>query len=49
MALFKYPHVKDIWQAYLAFFNQRYGGKKVERARDLYRQAIDEVGGLSGW
>ncbi|KAL6771434.1 XAB2 [Auxenochlorella protothecoides x Auxenochlorella symbiontica] len=43
VALFKYPHVKDIWQAYLAFFNQRYGGKKVERARDLYRQAIDEA------
>lgn len=49
VALFKYPHVKDIWQAYLAFFNQRYGGRKVERARDLYRQAIDEVGGGCQW
>ncbi|KAL4450099.1 hypothetical protein ABPG77_010768 [Micractinium sp. CCAP 211/92] len=43
IALFKYPHVKDIWTAYLTQFVQRYGGKKVERARDLFRQAIDEA------
>ncbi len=43
VALFKYPHVKDIWQAYLMNFVQRYGGKKLERTRDLFRQAIEEV------
>jgi hypothetical protein len=87
IALFKYPHVKDIWASYLTQvgacsqqrrtgkgppvsctapwlhatrprtpcplnntpppshpqFVARYGGKKVERARDLFRQAIDEA------
>jgi pre-mRNA-splicing factor SYF1 len=43
IALFKYPHVKDIWTTYLTQFVARYGGKKVERARDLFRQAIDEA------
>jgi hypothetical protein len=43
VAAFKYPHVKDIWQAYLAHFVQRYGGTKLERARDLFRQALNEV------
>eukprot|EP00887_Chlorella_sp_A99_P004836 scaffold4.g4836.t1 len=43
VALFKYPHVKDIWAAYLTQFVQRYGGKKVERARDLFRQATEEA------
>lgn len=45
VSLFKYPHVKDIWQSYLAHFVQRYGGTKLERARDLFRQAIAEVRG----
>ncbi|EFJ51030.1 hypothetical protein VOLCADRAFT_103670 [Volvox carteri f. nagariensis] len=43
IALFKYPHVKDIWSAYLAAFVDRYGGKKLERARDLYEQAIKDA------
>ncbi|KAI7844217.1 hypothetical protein COHA_002351 [Chlorella ohadii] len=43
ISLFKYPHVKDIWTTYLTQFVARYGGKKVERARDLFRQAIDEA------
>lgn len=43
VALFKYPHVRDIWKAYLLHFVGRYGGKKLERARDLFRQAIEEV------
>ena len=43
VALFKYPHVKDIWAAYLTDFVGRYGGKKVERTRDLFRQACDEA------
>ena len=37
---FKYPHVKDIWLAYLQEFVARYGGRKLERARDLYEQAV---------
>ena len=43
MALFKYPHAKDIWNAYLAQFVQRYGGSKLERARDLFRHALEMV------
>lgn len=43
VALFKWPHVKDLWQAYLAQFVQRYKGAKLERARDLFRQAIESV------
>jgi len=37
---FRYPHVGDIWLAYLADFVARYGGRKLERARDLYEQAL---------
>lgn len=43
VSLFKWPHVRDLWQAYLAQFVQRYKGSKLERARDLFRQAIDSV------
>lgn len=39
VAVFKYPHAKDIWQAYLKHFVTRYGGTKLERARDLFEQA----------
>ena len=43
IALFKWPHVKDIWQAYLSQFVDRYKGTKLERARDLFKQALDKV------
>eukprot|EP00192_Tetraselmis_astigmatica_P009541 CAMPEP_0117678744 /NCGR_PEP_ID=MMETSP0804-20121206/17458_1 /TAXON_ID=1074897 /ORGANISM="Tetraselmis astigmatica, Strain CCMP880" /LENGTH=902 /DNA_ID=CAMNT_0005488147 /DNA_START=252 /DNA_END=2960 /DNA_ORIENTATION=+ len=43
VSLFKYPHVKDIWQAYLTHFSERYGGKKLERTRDLFEQALDST------
>ncbi len=43
VSLFKYPHSKDIWSAYLTKFVARYGGKKLERARDLFRHALREV------
>ena len=43
MALFKYPHVKDIWAAYLGHFVARFKGTKLERARDLFRQALSQV------
>ncbi|MCO5551628.1 hypothetical protein L7F22_005133 [Adiantum nelumboides] len=40
---FKYPHVRDIWTTYLAKFVERYGGKKLERARDLFEQAVEKA------
>ncbi|KAI8474630.1 MAG: transcription-coupled DNA repair protein, partial [Monoraphidium minutum] len=40
VALFKYPHVGDVWQAYLKQFVARYGGTKLERARDLFESAL---------
>ena len=43
VALFKYPHSKDIWAAYLSHFVARYKGTKLERARDLFKQALSQV------
>eukprot|EP00798_Chlamydomonas_sp_ICE-L_P015815 gene15815-21933_t len=43
VALFKYPHVKDIWQTYLQQFVERYGGSKLERARDLFEHALTQA------
>ncbi|KAG9488660.1 hypothetical protein GDO78_004942 [Eleutherodactylus coqui] len=41
IALFRWPNVYDIWSTYLSKFIARYGGKKLERARDLFEQALD--------
>ena len=41
LALFKYPHLKDIWTAYLNDFTERYKGTKVERTRELFREACE--------
>jgi len=41
VALFRYPYVKPIWTVYLSKFVARYGGAKLERARDLFEQALD--------
>ncbi|CAK9877717.1 unnamed protein product [Sphagnum jensenii] len=41
--IFKYPHVREIWTTYLSKFVSRYGGKKLERARDLFEQAVEKV------
>ncbi|XP_043940382.1 pre-mRNA-splicing factor SYF1 isoform X2 [Protopterus annectens] len=41
ISLFKWPNVFDIWNTYLSKFIERYGGKKLERARDLFEQALD--------
>uniref|UniRef100_A0A8C4QSM6 XPA binding protein 2 n=1 Tax=Eptatretus burgeri TaxID=7764 RepID=A0A8C4QSM6_EPTBU len=41
VALFRWPNVFDIWNTYLVKFIERYGGKKLERARDLFEQALD--------
>ena len=41
VALFKFPHVLPIWSVYLHKFVARYGRAKLERARDLFEQALD--------
>jgi pre-mRNA-splicing factor SYF1 len=43
VALFPFPHVKDIWLAYLTKFVERYKNRKLERARELYEQAVEKV------
>ncbi|KAK9127271.1 hypothetical protein Syun_016068 [Stephania yunnanensis] len=40
--IFKYPHVKDIWITYLSKFVKRYGKTKLERARELFEQAVEK-------
>jgi pre-mRNA-splicing factor SYF1 len=40
IATFEYPHGFPIWIMYLHTFMERYGGKKLERIRDLFEQAI---------
>jgi pre-mRNA-splicing factor SYF1 len=37
-----------IWLAYLKRFMQRYGGKKVERTRDLFEQAVEKAPSVEG-
>ncbi|PLW13792.1 hypothetical protein PCANC_19535 [Puccinia coronata f. sp. avenae] len=39
--LFSYPIVFEIWNTYLSKFIKRYGGAKMERARDLFEQALE--------
>ncbi|KAL1558491.1 pre-mRNA-splicing factor SYF1-like [Salvia divinorum] len=41
--IFKYPHVKDIWVAYLSTFVKRYGKSKLERAREMFEMAIEKA------
>lgn len=41
--IFKYPHVKDIWVTYLTKFVKRYGKKELERARQLFEDAVQAV------
>eukprot|EP01116_Phalansterium_solitarium_P025667 TRINITY_DN9929_c0_g2_i1.p1 TRINITY_DN9929_c0_g2~~TRINITY_DN9929_c0_g2_i1.p1 ORF type:complete len:904 (-),score=209.68 TRINITY_DN9929_c0_g2_i1:113-2824(-) len=43
IALFKFPHVYDLWVAYLTKFVQRYQGKKLERTRELFEQVIESA------
>jgi len=40
---FGWPHVNDVWLTYLNRFVARYGGRKLERARDLFEQALEKV------
>lgn len=37
---FTYPVAFELWNLYLSKFLKRYGGSKVERARDLFEQAL---------
>ncbi|GAA5881294.1 hypothetical protein JCM16303_000115 [Sporobolomyces ruberrimus] len=41
VALLPYPIAFEIWNAYLSKFIKRYGGEKLERARDLFEQALE--------
>ena len=40
--LFRWPMVHDIWNTYLTKFLTRYGGSKLERARDLFEQCLEK-------
>ncbi|CAA7267929.1 unnamed protein product [Cyclocybe aegerita] len=40
--LFTYPVSFEIWNIYLSKFVKRYGGSKLERARDLFEQALEK-------
>lgn len=42
IAMFRWPNVYDIWNTYLSKFLGRYGGKKLERARDLFEQCLSD-------
>ena len=43
IGVFRWPHVKPIWHQYLDKFLERYGGTKLERARELFEQAVSRV------
>lgn len=40
--LFTFPISFEIWNIYLSKFIKRYGGTKIERARDLFEQALEK-------
>ncbi|KAJ2451831.1 pre-mRNA-splicing factor syf1 [Coemansia sp. RSA 2336] len=42
IAAFGYPVAVEIWNVYLRKFVDRYGGSHIERARDLFEQALDK-------
>lgn len=42
IGLFQFPYVHDVWIVYLTKFVERYGGSKLERARDLFEQVLDK-------
>lgn len=43
IALFRWPNVYDIWNTYLTKFLARFGGTKLERARDLFEQCLENI------
>ncbi|KAJ7632210.1 hypothetical protein FB45DRAFT_911819 [Roridomyces roridus] len=40
--LFTFPVSFELWNIYLSKFVKRYGGSKLERARDLFEQALEK-------
>ncbi|KAH7926288.1 protein prenylyltransferase [Leucogyrophana mollusca] len=40
--VFTFPISFEIWNIYLSKFVKRYGGSKLERARDLFEQALEK-------
>lgn len=40
--VFTYPVAFELWNVYLSKFLKRYGGTKLERARDMFEQALDK-------
>jgi pre-mRNA-splicing factor SYF1 len=40
---FKFPYSRELWAAYLTLFVARFKGSKLERARDLFEQVIEEA------
>lgn len=40
LGAFSWPHIYDIWIAYLVTFMKRYAEQKLERARDLFEQVL---------
>ncbi|KAK7369941.1 hypothetical protein VNO80_11989 [Phaseolus coccineus] len=43
LKIFKYPHVKYIWVTYLSKFGKRYGKNKLERAREIFENAVESA------
>ena len=43
LSLFRYPHNVPIWTTYLKNFIEFYGSKRLERARDLFEEALQTV------
>ncbi|EGD76556.1 pre-mRNA-splicing factor SYF1 [Salpingoeca rosetta] len=43
LGLFRWPVVYEIWNVYLTKFIQRYGGRKLERTRELFEQCLAHV------
>lgn len=40
--VFTYPVAFELWNVYLSKFLKRYGGSKLERARDMFEQALEK-------
>jgi pre-mRNA-splicing factor SYF1 len=43
LSLFVYPHNVPLWSTYLEMFVKRYGKTKIDRARELFEDAIKSI------
>lgn len=41
--LFGFPIAFDLWSLYLKKFTTRFGGDKLERARELFESSVEKV------